>query len=177
MTRIAHVSDLHLLEDDWQQRTGEARYRLSFLCAGVSLDAADRRRRALSTLRRSRRLGVDHVLITGDLTEDGLPAQYEVLADLLQQSGLAPEEVTLVPGNHDAYSAPDAWHNALKGPLAAYRETSGEGARTVVGEAVVQPISTVVEAQHFTRAAGLLKRDALERVVRTAGTASRAARR
>lgn len=168
MTRIAHLSDLHLLEESWRSRSGLERCRLAFLSTGTTLDADDRRARALSALRRARRLCVDHVLVTGDLTEDGTPAQFETLAHVLHESGLAPEQVTLVPGNHDAYSQLGAWRTALAGPLAAFQETSREGALTVVGEAVIQPLSTIVEAQHFTRAAGIVRGEAIEAIERTA---------
>lgn len=161
MTRIAHLSDLHLLEDDFRSRTGLARYRLAYLSTGVGLDVELRRRRALAALMRADRLQVDHVLITGDLTEDGTLSQYESLADVLDESGIAPERITLVPGNHDAYSEPLAWQSALDGPLAAYRETSREGAVTVIGDAVIKPVSTVMDAQHFTRAAGVVRDEAL----------------
>jgi len=164
MTRIAHLSDLHLLEADYRSRTGLARYRLAFLSTGVSVDVAQRRQRALAALERARRLHVDHVLITGDLTEDGTLGQYESLAELLDESGLPPERITLVPGNHDAYCEPQAWQSALQGPLAAYRETSEEGALTVIGEAVIAPVSTVMDTQHFTRSAGVVRDSALLRI-------------
>jgi len=167
MTRIAHLSDLHLLEDNWQRRTGMDRYRLSFLCAGVELDAGDRRKKALAALRRAKHKHVDHVLITGDLTEDGTTEQYEVLAEVLEESGLSAERVTLVPGNHDAYAQPDAWRLALEGPLSAYRSTSAAGTRIVLDEAVIEPISTVMEGQPFTRAAGVMRRDSIDTVMRT----------
>jgi Icc protein len=168
MTRIAHLSDLHLLEEDYRSRTGLARYRLAFLSTGVRLDVDLRRQRALAALKRAHKLHVDHVLITGDLTEDGTLGQYESLADLLDESGLAPERVTLVPGNHDAYAEPEAWRAALEGPLAAYRETSDEGAVTVVGDAVIKPVSTVMDGQHFTRAAGVVRDSALHDIRRLA---------
>lgn len=165
MTRIAHLSDLHLLEDDFRSRTGLARYRLAFLSTGAPLDVSLRRERALAALRRARCQRVDHVLVTGDLTEDGTLGQYESLASLLDESGIPAARITLVPGNHDAYDAPDAWRAALDGPLAAYRETSAEGAVTVLGDAVIKPVSTVMDAQHFTRAAGIV-RDASLRAIR-----------
>ena len=157
MTRIAHLSDLHLLEEDYRSRTGLARYRLAFLSTGVALDVELRRQRALRALKRARQLQVDHVLITGDLTEDGTLGQYEALAEVLEDSGLPPERITLVPGNHDAYSDALAWQTALEGPLAAYAETSAEGAITVCGDAVIKPVSTVMDGQHFTRAAGIVR--------------------
>ncbi len=44
----------------------------------------------------------DHVAVTGDLTNLALPAEFEAAARWLEGLG-APEQVTVVPGNHDAY--------------------------------------------------------------------------
>ena len=83
MARIAHVTDLHLLEDDHRWRTAAERVRLSFLSFGRSLDAAWRRKAAARALRRALSFRPDHIVITGDLTEDGAPQQFEVLAAVL----------------------------------------------------------------------------------------------
>src|SRR4051794_20991702 len=44
----------------------------------------------------------DHVAVTGDLVNISLPAEFARAATWLSQVG-APQDVTLVPGNHDAY--------------------------------------------------------------------------
>lgn len=157
MTLLAHLSDLHLLERGHDKRRGLARTRLAYLSAGVALDAERRIRQAVFGLQTALRLGADHVLVTGDLTEDGDAAQFEVLAEVLHRSGLDPESVTLVPGNHDAYSERDAFSRALEGPLRAYRNTSTPGAHTLLPAAVVVPVSTVLEGQWFTRSSGLIR--------------------
>ena len=161
MTLLAHLSDLHLLEADHGGRRGLARRRLAYLSAGRSHDAADRRRRALAALVRARRSGADHVLVTGDLTEDGIGAQFEVLAEVLHESGLAADRVTLLAGNHDAYDAPDAFARALAGPLAAYAATSTPGVPIVLDDATVLPMSTAV-SQPYTLSTGALERPALD---------------
>jgi 3',5'-cyclic AMP phosphodiesterase CpdA len=46
----------------------------------------------------------DHIAVTGDLTHLGLPAEYLKARELLGALG-APSEVTVIPGNHDAYIA------------------------------------------------------------------------
>jgi 3',5'-cyclic AMP phosphodiesterase CpdA len=46
----------------------------------------------------------DHVAITGDLTNVGLPEEIEAAVPWLERIG-APDRVSLVPGNHDAYAA------------------------------------------------------------------------
>src|SRR5687768_5469477 len=124
MARIAHLTDLHLLEDDHRDRRGAGRLRLAYLSLARPLDAAARRLRAARALTEVRRSGADHLVITGDLTEDGVDAQFQVLADILAESRIPPSQTTLVPGNHDAYTDEGAWARALAGPLRAYAETS-----------------------------------------------------
>jgi 3',5'-cyclic-AMP phosphodiesterase len=159
MSLLAHLSDLHLIERDHHKRRGLARQRLAFLSTGSPLDAQGRMQRAAATLQSARRAGADHVLITGDLTEDGADAQFEVLAEVLHDSGLEPECVTLVPGNHDGYDGTHAFLRALSGPLKAFRKTSLPGAVSVLPEAVIAPISTVVDDQWFTRSQGVVRNE------------------
>lgn len=49
----------------------------------------------------------DHILVSGDLVNIGLPREYEAACDWLLTLG-ASETVSVVPGNHDAYVAGDA---------------------------------------------------------------------
>ena len=159
MTLLAHISDLHLLERGCAKRRGLSRQRLAYLSAGVPLDPERRIRQAVFALQTALRLGAEHVLVTGDLTEDGERAQFEVLAEVLRRSGIDPANVTLVPGDHDAYAERDAFARALEGPLRAYRGTSEPGAHTLLPAAVIVPLSTTVEGQWFTRSAGVVKDD------------------
>ncbi|PPD44154.1 MAG: metallophosphatase [Methylocystis sp.] len=46
----------------------------------------------------------DHVLMTGDIVNIGLPAEIALAKDWLATLG-SPEEVSFTPGNHDAYVA------------------------------------------------------------------------
>jgi 3',5'-cyclic AMP phosphodiesterase CpdA len=46
----------------------------------------------------------DHIAVTGDLINLGLPVEYEAATAWLREVG-TPENVTVVPGNHDIYSA------------------------------------------------------------------------
>lgn len=45
----------------------------------------------------------DHIAVTGDLVNIALPGEFEQAARWLEATG-TPSEVTLVPGNHDAYA-------------------------------------------------------------------------
>lgn len=52
-----------------------------------------------------RRLGLDHVVITGDLSNLALEQEFALVRRFLDQDlGLPPERVSVVPGNHDAYT-------------------------------------------------------------------------
>jgi 3',5'-cyclic AMP phosphodiesterase CpdA len=53
----------------------------------------------------------DHIAITGDLTQLSLPAEFEKARDWLQSLG-SPEQVTVIPGNHDTY-VKTAWHQSF----------------------------------------------------------------
>jgi len=46
----------------------------------------------------------DHIVITGDLTHLGLPAEVVKAKEVLNEMG-APFRITVIPGNHDAYVA------------------------------------------------------------------------
>jgi 3',5'-cyclic-AMP phosphodiesterase len=161
MTIIAHVSDLHLLEDNFHERRGASFLRLQCLTLGRPRSPATRRLRVRRLLDRALRSHADHLVITGDLTEDGTAAQFESLAWVLAESGWPPARVTLVPGNHDLYSHPGAWQEALLGPLARYAPTSREGAVVELPDATIIPLSTAFH-QPFLRAAGALARGTLD---------------
>ncbi|MEJ2202418.1 MAG: metallophosphoesterase [Desulfuromonadaceae bacterium] len=63
------------------------------------------RREILDALLRDlRQVAPDHLAITGDLTHIALPDEFRQVARWLERVG-PPQEVTVVPGNHDAYVA------------------------------------------------------------------------
>ncbi len=66
----------------------------------------------LETVKRElQRIQADQIIITGDLTHLGLPAEFKEVSRWLKR--LAPaEKITLVPGNHDTY-APSAWKDSF----------------------------------------------------------------
>jgi 3',5'-cyclic AMP phosphodiesterase CpdA len=171
MTRIAHLSDLHLLEDGYGAHdrpsvrnlsVGE-RLRRSFLTIGRESHAALHRARFADALEAARRARADHVVITGDLTEEGLAPQFEVLAEVLWESGWSSDQITLVPGNHDAYERADAFDRALAGPLRPYAGTSRPGTVTRIGGATILAVSTAIH-QSCLRACGRVGEEARERI-------------
>lgn len=70
-----------------------------------------------------------HIVVTGDLTHVGLPSEFREAREWLRHLG-SPSEVTLVPGNHDAYVA-TAWDEtfSLWAPYMASDDARDGGAR------------------------------------------------
>jgi Icc protein len=167
--RIAHLSDVHILD----ARPSRARSGYSmghrFLSFGRPLDALGRRNKLVHALSAARRVGADHVVISGDLTEIGSPGEFECLGEALHDSGIAPERITLVPGNHDLYTSADAWARALEGPLAAFEPTSAREPGRILECAGVRILPLdVARLQPLTRSAGWIEDSALEVVERRA---------
>jgi 3',5'-cyclic AMP phosphodiesterase CpdA len=57
------------------------------------------------------RTGPDHIVVTGDLTHLGLPAEFKKAQMWLRSLG-TPAQVTVVPGNHDTYVRSD-WNQTF----------------------------------------------------------------
>ncbi|AVO45699.1 metallophosphoesterase family protein [Phreatobacter cathodiphilus] len=103
MFRLAHLSDPHigpLPEPGWRalmnkRLTGYLNWRRN-RATHHRMDVLDR------LLDDVVRAGVDHVAVTGDLINLGLPDEYTAARTLLWRIG-PPERVSFVPGNHDAY--------------------------------------------------------------------------
>lgn len=104
--RIAHFSDLHLLSLDGvparrflnKRFTGWVNIRLK---RGSIHRAAYVRAIAAEVAR----LDVEHVVVTGDLTNLALESEYELVRELFERDlALDPSRVTIVPGNHDLYT-------------------------------------------------------------------------
>jgi Icc protein len=169
--KIGHLSDLHLLEPHakLRKRSVPQRIRLSYLSLLRPIDADARFERARRALLFARER-CDHLVVSGDLTEDGEPGQFEQLARVLVESGIDPRKVTLVPGNHDAYGDIEGWTRALEGPLRPYAATSaGPPGRVIdLGEAAILPISTAVH-QHWASSWGSIERTEWEALERRTG--------
>jgi Icc protein len=167
---IAHLSDLHMLEARPAQARSVLELSMRFAAFGQAPTPNARIARLAAAVRAARDAGAAHLVISGDLTELGTPEQFETFAEVLADARIDPDRVTLVPGNHDAYTRADSWRRALEGPLAPFRRTSAAGNGTVVerARAFILPLDVACH-QHFTRAAGELTTgaaDALEARVR-----------
>jgi 3',5'-cyclic-AMP phosphodiesterase len=154
--RIAHLSDVHILDPRPAPSTRE-RTVLRLLSFARVLDPTARVLKLRLALAAAMRGGADHVVISGDLTEVGAPAEFRVFADVLEASAIDPENITLVPGNHDLYTSPDAWRRALDGPLRRWAAGAAEVAGKIVERRGVffLPLD-VTRFQSFARSGGEL---------------------
>ena len=104
MFRLAHISDLHLLS----LRGATV---LSFLNKRVTGGANLLLRRAhahqLALVERAladlAEADVDHLVVTGDLSNLSLAAEFELAHELLRGFGDG-RRVSVIPGNHDRYT-------------------------------------------------------------------------
>jgi 3',5'-cyclic AMP phosphodiesterase CpdA len=104
--RIAHLSDLHLLSLE-----GAVPFRLlnkritGYLNLRFRRHAVHKPHPVRAAAAEIRRLDIDHVVITGDVSNLALEEEFALVRRFLDQDlGLPPERVSIVPGNHDAYT-------------------------------------------------------------------------
>jgi len=104
--RLAHFSDLHLLSHDGARWLDLANKRwigavnlLSNRSRHYHVDAFDDMVSDLNAV------GVDHVLCTGDVTNLALRQEFAFARGKFDKLAHGPLDVTVIPGNHDAYVA------------------------------------------------------------------------
>lgn len=107
--RVAHCSDLHLLSlkgsrwlDFANKRwigglnliSNRGRHHLTHIWEAMMQDLNEQK--------------VDHILVTGDVTNLALDQEFRFAKELFGRLDLGPKEITVIPGNHDAYVAEGA---------------------------------------------------------------------
>lgn len=104
--RVAHFSDLHLLD-----LTGAVPHRLfnkrftGYLNLRLRRGHKHKPEPVRLGARSLRNLGVDHVVVTGDLSNLSLEREFDRVKDLFENDmGFSPDQISVVPGNHDAYT-------------------------------------------------------------------------
>ena len=104
--RIAHISDLHLIALDGAVPLRLLNKRLTgYVNLKLVRSPIHQLPIAQAVAREVGRGGFDHVVVTGDLTNLALEREFELVRTVLEQElGLDPAMVSIVPGNHDAYT-------------------------------------------------------------------------
>ena len=100
---LAHVSDLHLaFPDGAGAREFLNKRALGYLNWRLRRRGEHRPELLESLIFDLRKARPDHIVVTGDLTHLGLPHEFSKAAEWLRALG-PPSDVTVIPGNHDAY--------------------------------------------------------------------------
>lgn len=101
---IAHFSDVHALSLGGVSPLAFLSKRLA---GGLNLLLKRRHRHPVhlfeALIEDLNQVRPDHVIVTGDLTNLSLEPEFALARRTLDALTLGPEEVTVVPGNHDAY--------------------------------------------------------------------------
>ncbi|HEX7703182.1 MAG TPA: metallophosphoesterase, partial [Kofleriaceae bacterium] len=104
--RLAHCSDLHLLSHDGAGWLKLANKR--WIGAANLMTNRSRHYHVAAFQQMIADLnaeGVEHVLCTGDVTNLALRQEFEFARAMFDQLAAGPQNVTVIPGNHDAYVA------------------------------------------------------------------------
>jgi 3',5'-cyclic-AMP phosphodiesterase len=153
--RIAHLSDVHILDPKTRRSSARYRFATKLVSLGRAIDPRMRAKKLARALGAAKASGADHFVISGDLTELGDPTEFEHFAEVLEDARLPDDSVTIVPGNHDAYTSDGAWKKAIAGPLRRFASASaGEIGKVVErGDVAFLPIDTSC-FQNIVRAGG-----------------------
>lgn len=171
--RIAHLSDIHLIAPASASLGRRYALRTRAVAMGRTPDPALRAGKLAAALALAKAARPDHVVLSGDLTELGADAELELFAEVLGAAGFDPDTVTLVPGNHDAYSSVRPWLRAVRGPFDAWAKTSARPSDALPlavlarAPAVFVPID-VTRHQPVLLSSGHLSRETLEGIERVA---------
>jgi 3',5'-cyclic-AMP phosphodiesterase len=93
IVRLGHISDFHLAERSRYPRSG-------FTARDCERHSAKLARGLLEALLE---VGVDHLVVTGDLTLSAEAREFERVSELLKPFAEA-RKLTVVPGNHDVWT-------------------------------------------------------------------------
>src|SRR5258706_14603893 len=99
--RVAHLSDVHMLESRPSVGTAYT-WSTRIVSYARALEPQERARRLSRALAAAAHGGATHVVISGDLTEIGSHAQFAPFAAAIHDSGITPGRVRLEPGSDDA---------------------------------------------------------------------------
>ena len=104
--RIAHLSDLHLLDLEGAVPFRILNKRLTgYLNLQLRRKSVHKPHAAQAVAQAIRAMDVDHVVITGDVSNLALEREFERVQRFVEVDlGFSEDRVSLVPGNHDAYT-------------------------------------------------------------------------
>lgn len=103
--RIGHISDLHILAFD---KPNPIQFLNKRIVGGVNLLLNRSKAHSPTVVARAIEkldsLDVDHIVISGDLTNLALDSEFAAAREIVDTITDAPKRVSIVPGNHDYYT-------------------------------------------------------------------------
>ena len=111
---LAHLSDLHLTSLNDVKIPQLLNKRILGYCSWLHKRRVVHRREIIASLVEDLRITrPEHIAVTGDLTHLGLPMEYAEVEQWLPSLG-DPQQVTVIPGNHDAYAGRNWFKSCAK---------------------------------------------------------------
>ena len=133
--KLGHISDLHILkiEDPKPWEFFNKR-----LVGGANLLFKRSKSHSSTVVKEALRhldddAGVDHIAITGDLSNLALASEFAEAANILADIPQAAERISVIPGNHDYYTHETASSRRFEQYFAPYMTTDMPGYRTESG--------------------------------------------
>jgi len=124
MFRLAHISDLHYYDS---MKVPVARL-LNKRITGFANFFLHRRfqysSRVLGLLLENiRKQNVDHLVVTGDLSNLSLGKEFAGARELILEHGFSPSSVSVIPGNHDRYTGGSERNRRFEGYLSPFMKS------------------------------------------------------
>lgn len=161
MTIIAQITDIHLVEKDYQDTSGTQKDCINFCNFLRKIDPEKRIENLKLALKIAWKQKPDHIILTGDLTETGSEKQFKLLAEILLNSNIPPNKISILPGNHDSYTDINIFYNLFDNELKEYKNTSYPGTILEFNDCNLLVFSTAIN-QHYTRSYGKLGKQQIQ---------------
>lgn len=111
--RVVHLSDPHVIDWAGEPWTAFANKRVTGAANFMLRRRGVHRREVLDAMLEDVvRLAPDHVVVTGDVSSLAFARELRAFGEILERHGLDAGRVSVVPGNHDAYTR-RAWLDRL----------------------------------------------------------------
>lgn len=115
MFRLGHLSDIHIAA---RPKIRPRRFLNKRLIGGTNLllnrKKSHKNAVAMTALDHLQNIEVDHIAISGDLTNLGLDEEFLAASNIINSVPNAPQWMSLVPGNHDYYTQQNVKRNSFE---------------------------------------------------------------
>lgn len=124
--KIGHLSDLHILDVDLED-LNPTDFLNKRMLGGTNLLLNRSEEHSVGVVREALRhldrRDIDHIAVTGDLTNLALDSEFASVADLLSEVADHESRVSVIPGNHDYYTPDVAETGSFERHFAPYLQS------------------------------------------------------